>query len=205
MKKSISFGLLLLSAALSAQAADAPAQLAFCNACHGERGEGNITLGAPRLAGQQASYLAQQLRNLKSGKRGYDPRDRAGVQMRAIAAGLNDADSDRLAEHYAAQRLPTPMVTTAERQQGEARYQGTCAACHGPNAEGYAHLKTPNLRILGDWYIDKQLTNYARGLRGSDAHGDQLGIWMRGISLQIDGAAERQAIIGYISSLPANP
>ncbi|PMY73370.1 MULTISPECIES: cytochrome c [unclassified Pseudomonas] len=207
MKKNISFGLLLLSTAITAQAADAPApaQLAICSACHGAQGEGNVTLGAPRLAGQQASYLAHQLRSLKSGKRGYDPRDQAGVQMRAIAAGLNDTDNDRLAEHYAAQRLPMPVTTTAERQHGQARYQGTCAACHGPNAEGYAHLKTPNLRILGDWYIDKQLTNYVRGLRGSHAHGDQLGIWMGGISLQIDGADERQAIIGYIGSLPANP
>ncbi|KGE67606.1 MULTISPECIES: cytochrome c [Pseudomonas] len=208
MKISISFGLFLLAASITAQAAEAtpPAQLATCSACHGAKGEGNAVLAAPRLAGQQASYLAQQLRNLKAGKRGYDPQDQAGAQMRTVASTLSSAEIDQLAEHYAAQRLPlTPAVTVADRKQGEALYQSTCAVCHGPNAEGYAHLKTPNLRILGDGYIDKQLTNYVRGLRGSDSHADQLGVWMRGISMQIDEAVGRQSIIGYIGSLPANP
>ncbi len=208
MKISLSFALVLLSVTLPTQAEPvaAPAQLATCSACHGVQGEGNAALGAPRLAGQQASYLAQQLRNFKGGQRGYDTADQYGVQMRALAATLSEADIAQLAGYYAGQQLPLPTAAaSADRAQGEALYQSTCAACHGPAAAGYAHLKTPNLRILGAWYIDRQLSNYVDGRRGSEAHADQLGVWMRGIATQIDAAAERQAIINYIDSLPSQP
>ncbi|UUT22915.1 cytochrome c [Pseudomonas sp. T8] len=206
MKNLTSACLLLLGYALTGQAADESTLLATCNACHGAQGEGNVTLGAPRLAGQHASYLSQQLQNLKAGKRGYDPQDNAGATMRAIAQTLSNTQIDDLSARFAA--LPSPPVSSGPLdgyQKGAALYQHTCAGCHGPVAEGFAFLKTPNLRILDDWYIDKQLSNYVRGVRGSDQHADQLGVWMRGISLQVNEAEERQSIIGYIGTLSAKP
>jgi cytochrome c oxidase subunit 2 len=205
MKKRISLGLLLLASTFPLQAAEAPAAalLASCAACHGEQGQGNTAIGAPRLAGQHADYLAQQLRNFKGGQRAYDPRDQYGAQMRDFAATLDEADIEHLARHYAALQLPLPSIDEGERGLGEAIYQNTCAACHGPRAEGFALLKTPNLRILDTVYMQRQMSNYVQGLRGSEEHADQLGVWMRGISLQIDEVAEREAVINYIGNLPA--
>lgn len=61
-----------------------------CESCHGAKGEGNQTLGAPALASRTDWYLVTQLQNYKAGLRGNDPRDMNGAQMRAIAATLPD-------------------------------------------------------------------------------------------------------------------
>jgi len=64
-----------------------------CESCHGPKGEGNQSLGAPALASRTDWYLVTQLQNYKSGLRGNDPRDITGTQMRAIATTLPDAQS----------------------------------------------------------------------------------------------------------------
>jgi len=61
-----------------------------CASCHGSKGEGNQTLGAPALADRTDWYLVTQLRNYKAGLRGSDHRDAGGAQMRALAATLPD-------------------------------------------------------------------------------------------------------------------
>lgn len=205
MKYRICIGALLLAASLHAQAESAPdlARVQTCTACHGDRGQGNPALGAPRLAGQQADYLLQQLQGFKAGRRGYDASDSHGAQMRAVVASLDEADFAPLAQHYAAQDAGPNSASTQLDASGKLAYQGTCAACHGPAAEGYAHLKTANLRILDPAYLERQLSHYAQGLRGADGHADQHGIWMRGIALQIGGDDERKAIVEYIGTLAA--
>ncbi|MFC5699390.1 c-type cytochrome [Pseudomonas sp. GCM10022186] len=207
MKYRICTGALLLAASLHVQAEPAPAaaQLQTCAACHGDRGQGNPALGAPRLAGQQADYLLQQLQGFKEGRRGYDTRDSYGTQMRAVVASLDEAEFAPLARHFAGQDLGPGSGPTVADASGKSAYQGTCAACHGPDGGGYALLKTPNLHILDAAYLERQLSHYAQGVRGADAHADQHGIWMRGISLQLAGAAERKAIVDYIGTLAAAP
>lgn len=200
----ICIGALLLAATLHVQAEPAPtvAQLQTCAACHGDRGQGNPALGAPRLAGQQPDYLLLQLQGFKAGRRGYDTRDSHGAQMRAVVASLDEAELAPLARHYAGQDLGPGSESTVADASGKSAYQGTCAACHGPDGGGYALLKTPNLRILDAAYLERQLSHYAQGVRGADAQADLHGVWMRGISLQI-GAAERNAIVDYIGTLAA--
>lgn len=61
-----------------------------CESCHGAKGEGNRTVGAPALASRTDWYLVTQLQNYKAGLRGTDPRDTNGARMRAIAATLPD-------------------------------------------------------------------------------------------------------------------
>lgn len=60
-----------------------------CSVCHGERGEGNQALNAPRLAGQNDWYLVRQLRNYKAGLRGVYG-DMWSAQMRAATGVLAD-------------------------------------------------------------------------------------------------------------------
>lgn len=200
MKLRISIGGLLLAATLAAHA-DVPAQAAACGGCHGPEGQGNPVLGAPRLAGQHPEYLVTQLQNFKAGRRGYDASDTHGAQMRAVAGGLSDSDMQQMAGYWSALR-PTanPGGTQPSDAHGQALYQASCASCHGPKGEGFAHLKTPNLSLLDSAYIERQLAHFAQGVRGGEDHADELGIWMRGISLQI-AEADRRAIADYIGSL----
>jgi len=200
MKVRISVGVLLYAVLLGAHA-EVPAQAGTCVACHGADGQGNPTLGAPRLAGQQAVYLQTQLQNFKNGRRGYDARDTHGTQMRGIASSLSEGDIQTLAGYFSSKAIVgKPQVAQPAESHGEALYQTTCAACHGPKAEGFAHLKTPNLGILDSAYIERQLEHFAQGLRGGEQHADELGIWMRGIALQIANEADRKAIATYIGS-----
>lgn len=200
MKVRISVGVLLCAVLLGAHA-EVPAGVGICVACHGSDGQGNPTLGAPRLAGQQAVYLETQLQNFKSGRRGYDARDTHGAQMRGIASSLSEGDIQTLAGYFSSTAIAGEQrVAQPADSPGEVLYQTTCAACHGPKAKGFAHLKTPNLGILDSAYIERQLEHFAQGLRGGDNHADELGIWMRGIALQIANEGDRKAIATYIGS-----
>lgn len=59
-----------------------------CTACHGPNGRGNPVAGYPVVAGQHATYLANQLRLYASGERGTDPNQ----MMRSIARRMTEND-----------------------------------------------------------------------------------------------------------------
>jgi cytochrome c553 len=70
-----------------------------CDRCHGV--DGNSTdLRSPALAAQRADYLEQVLRAYQKGAR-------KSTAMTAMLDGLNDADIDGLAAHYARQKAHT--------------------------------------------------------------------------------------------------
>ncbi len=60
-----------------------------CVLCHGDQAQGNELFNAPRLAGQEVWYIERQLQNFASGRRGSDPTDVFGAQMRPMAIALN--------------------------------------------------------------------------------------------------------------------
>lgn len=66
-----------------------------CIACHGPEGKKPIVDTTPKLAGQNKGYLVQQLKDIKSGARNNG----GTAQMKAIAAGLNDADIEAIATY----------------------------------------------------------------------------------------------------------
>lgn len=61
-----------------------------CAACHGAKGEGNVAMNAPRLAGMSDFYMVTQLKNFKSGARGTHADDAFGKQMAPMAMTLAD-------------------------------------------------------------------------------------------------------------------
>lgn len=69
--------------------------VAACIACHGPRGLGNSLAGFPRLSGQQADYIAKQLRDYKNGVRTNGPNN----IMQNIAAKMTEAEIIAVA-HY---------------------------------------------------------------------------------------------------------
>jgi cytochrome c553 len=71
-----------------------------CGTCHGTHGS-NTQPKFPQLAGQNANYLATQLKNFRGQTRG-DP-DALGY-MWGMAAQLDDATIDALAKYYSGQK-----------------------------------------------------------------------------------------------------
>jgi len=107
-----------------------------CAACHGA--DGNSTNPAwPKLAGQGAPYIAEQLKLFKEGTR-------SNPLMSAQATGLSEQDMLDLAEFYASQTMTAGAAEEELVELGEAIYRGgiiskdvtACAACHGPSGAG---------------------------------------------------------------------
>ena len=88
---------LALPVAHAADAASGRAKAEACVACHGADGIAAMP-AVPHLAGQPEDYLAEQLRQFRSGKRPSEV-------MAIIAKPLADADIADLAAWYASFRL----------------------------------------------------------------------------------------------------
>ncbi len=74
-----------------------------CAVCHGPMGMASMP-SAPHLAGQVPDYLAEQLKNYRSGKRAHEV-------MAVIAKQLSDEDIANLAAWYASIKVsvePSP-------------------------------------------------------------------------------------------------
>src|SRR5689334_16237632 len=111
-------------------AARGTAKAAVCSACHGPNGN-STSPDWPRLAGQSAVYIVEQLRLFRSGARN-------NPVMRPLATSLSDQDIDDLAVYYEAQTPAGLEADPSYWQAGEALYlRGdrahdvpACVACH---------------------------------------------------------------------------
>ena len=71
------------------------AGVAACAACHGPAGDGNGPAAWPMLSGQNAEYLADQLRYFRSTDRANDPAE----MMRGIAKRMTDDEISAVANY----------------------------------------------------------------------------------------------------------
>ncbi len=147
------------------KAADGATKSAVCAACHGPNGN-SVNPEWPRLAGQSAVYIAEQLRLFRSGLR-------ANPVMQPLSATLSDQDISDLAVYYEAQ-TPTGLEADPSYWQGgqalylrgdRARDVPACTACHGPVGRGNLAAGYPALRAQQSVYVMKQLNDYASGAR----------------------------------------
>ncbi len=92
---------LLISAPAIAESIDVGKTKAVsCTVCHGANGISQMP-GAPNLAGQQALYTTEQLKNFRSGKR-------TNEIMNVIAKPLSDADINDLAAWFESIKNDSP-------------------------------------------------------------------------------------------------
>ena len=91
-----------LSTAIAEDAKPEGAQLFMnkgCVGCHGMDGRTPLTPLYPKVAGQRAGYLANQLRDIKSGSR----KNGQSVVMAGIMAGVSDEEIQVLANWLSTQ------------------------------------------------------------------------------------------------------
>lgn len=193
------FGEILTTPAGDAQAGEA--SYAPCAACHGQNGEGNLALNAPKLAGMDSWYLRRQLQNYKPGIRGSDPSDVLGAQMRGMAATLADDTAIRNVVAYIAtfpDVAATPTIM-GDSRRGEELY-ATCVNCHGKSGQGIWAMNAPRIAGMSDWYTARQLHDFRDGIRGShplDFYGRQ----MAQISKMLDEEQEINDLVAYMNDL----
>ena len=181
------------------------AKSATCSACHGP--EGNSSNPAwPNIAGQNARYLANQLKAFQD----PNPDDDEGPArydqlMTPQAAMLSNQDIYDLAVYF--ESLPGASQAVADPStvaRAEALYRGgstsdgvpACLACHGPSGRGNPGSGFPALNGQHAFYTAKQLRDYASGDRTSDAPTHMMGE----TSERLD-ADDIEALASYVQGL----
>jgi cytochrome c553 len=201
MKKLISLAALLAfasaagSAMAEGNAVTGKARSAMCAGCHGADGN-SVAPNFPKLAGQDAQYIAKQLTDFKSGAR-KDP------TMTGMAAGLSKKDMDDLGAYYAGQKrtMDTPTASAAELKMAERLYRGgnakngisACMSCHGPAGSGIPP-RFPAVSGQHATYTQKQLVDFKAGTRNND------GEVMTRTAFRLS-EAEIKALSAYMSGL----
>lgn len=145
--------------ATSVSAADAKAgeqKSETCVGCHGQNGNSNSPQW-PKLAGQQASYLENQLKAFKSGQR-------SNTMMQAIANNLSDDDIGDLAAYFSSQKPASAGADATLAKAGQPK-ASMCLGCHGIQGEGKGQF--PRLAGQHPNYLVSQLVNFKNGSRKS--------------------------------------
>ena len=138
-----------------------------CFLCHGAEGESASDV-FPRLAGQNAEYIAKQLENFKSGKR-------KSTAMAPMVAELSTDEMVALGRFYSS-RPPHKEAAKDASLAAVGQYlyhQGNkfsavaaCASCHGPDGAGSTTL--PRLAGQHAAYLDSQLKQFSKRERTND-------------------------------------
>jgi cytochrome c oxidase subunit 2 len=176
-------------------------QYAACAACHGQNGEGNQALNAPKLAGQQAWYIERQLNHFKVGARGGEG-DTNGAQMIAFAGMLTTDEAVRNVAAYISSLPDTPAPTTVsgDIDNGYDIYDRNCAACHLDDGAGTWYTDAPKLAGMSDWYFMTQISNFRAGIRGLHSE-DDFGEQMVSMATAMADAQEIADVAAYINTL----
>lgn len=177
------------------------ASYAACSACHGQNGEGNMALNAPKLSGLDDWYLKRQLQNYKLGRRGTDPKDIFGMQMRGLVATLPDeaAIDNVVAYINSLPDIPAQPTIQGDVAHGKELYV-TCVNCHGSEGQGIWAMNAPKAAGMSDWYVARQLRKFRDGMRG--AHPDDgYGRQMAQMSQMLNEEQEINDLVAYMNTL----
>jgi cytochrome c oxidase subunit 2 len=86
---------------------------------------------------------------------------------------------------------------------GKALY-AVCAACHGATGEGNVALNAPRLSGQGAWYLERQLTLFKQGARGTHEK-DVFGKMMAPMAATLADDTAIANVAAYIATLPEAP
>ncbi len=164
------------------------AKAAVCASCHGVGGNSLVTM-YPKLAGQNAEYIAKQLQEFKSGAR-KDP------IMAGMVAALSEQDMNELGAYFASQK-PTAGNGSAS-VLGKSLYFGgdasrkitACIACHGTTGKGMAKAGFPAVANQSVEYLTAQLTNFKATARDNDRNSMMRNVAKRLKKKDIDALAQ---------------
>lgn len=138
-----------------------------CFLCHGAEGE-SMSPVFPRLAGQNAEYLARQLADFKSGKRKSETMKPQAEELTASemkALGLF-FEKKKSSAHVADDKDILPVGRYIFMKGNPYSGLASCASCHGPRGLGSTQL--PRLAGQHPRYIEDQLKQFNKRERTND-------------------------------------
>ncbi|HYJ36536.1 MAG TPA: c-type cytochrome [Rhizomicrobium sp.] len=162
MRLAMMMAMMVCLAASSALAAEPPAEITKCQACHGR--DGNSPGGdTPRLNGQSWLYIANRVRSFRDVTK---QSAHATKFMFDVNSGVSDAVLLDLARYFAAQPPTTaaPAGKPAEEgrrlyQEGDGKNVPACQVCHGATGEGGG--ANPRLNGQHAVYLRRQLESFS--------------------------------------------
>ncbi|MBI2749944.1 MAG: c-type cytochrome [Burkholderiales bacterium] len=157
----------------------------FCANCHGEGGN-SPNPDTPNLAGQNTSYLLEQLRQFAEGKR-------RNIFMEGMIKALSPEEKVGVVLHYSHQEVAfKPTANTALAAKGQEYYNKICFRCHGDQGRGNDKIA----RIAGQQpgYLAVTLKRYRDG---SAVRTDPL----MAANTKAMSDADIAAVVAYVSSM----
>ena len=157
----------------------------FCGNCHGEGGNSPVP-ETPNLAGQNTSYVLEQLRQFADGRR-------KNLFMEGMIRALNADEKVGVVLHYASKEVSfKPPVDAALANKGQEYYSKICFRCHGDQGRGNEKIA----RIAGQQpgYLAITLKRYRDG---SAVRNDPL----MAANTKTMTDADIAAVVAYVSSI----
>jgi len=184
------------NAELTGDAAAGKTKSVVCAACHGADGNSVNPLW-PKLAGQHASVIVQQLQNFQAG-------DRKEPTMSPMAAPLSEQDMANLGAYFASQTTKTGSASSDWVELGQKIYRGgnkktgvpACMGCHSPRGHGNPAAKYPAVGGQHAAYTLKQLKDFQSGARKPAGNA----VIMRDIASKMQ-EDEMKAVTDYMQGL----
>lgn len=93
-----------------------------------------------------------------------------------------------------------PGAALADEERGRSLFP-LCGQCHGDAGQGDRLALAPAIAGLSPWYVELQLDNFRKGIRGKHP-GDVAGLRMYPMSLSIRSDEDVESLAAYVSSLP---
>lgn len=157
----------------------------FCANCHGEGGN-SANPDTPNLAGQNTSYLLEQVRQFAEGRR-------KNIFMEGMIRALSPKEKVGVVAYYAQQNVVAKPVTNAALvTKGQEYFNKICFRCHGENGRGNEKIA----RIAGQQsgYLTTTLKRYRDG---SGVRADAL----MAANTKTMTDADITAVVAYVSSM----
>ena len=183
--------------AADADAAAGREKAQTCAACHGPNGISPAS-AFPHLAGQQMSYTAKQIMDIRDGVRSVP-------EMVGQVDDFSDQDAWDVAAYFAQLEANVGQADPEEEAllRGQELYRAgdmakgipACAACHGPDGSGINTAVYPALSGQFAEYTVATLQKFASGERTNDPSN-----MMHDIAAKMSDA-DMQAVANYIHGL----
>lgn len=175
---SLVLGLVGHANALDGNAEAGQAKSATCTACHGADGNSPMDI-YPKIAGQHAEYIYEQLKAFKLGMTSGGKEGRNDPVMGGMVAALSDQDMKDLAAFYASKKMSAGKTPEDVVEAGRKLYSfgdgergiPACTACHGPRGTGMALAGFPQISSQHPAYIKSSLEKFRDGKRNNDKNG----------------------------------
>jgi cytochrome c553 len=176
-------------------------KVAMCIGCHnimGYQASFPEIYKVPKIAGQNAKYIASALAAYQKG-------DRKHPTMKAIAASLSEQDMADVAAYYEALGLPagaTTITATPAPSPDVAALltKGNCASCHGAGLNKPIDGSYPKLAGQHADYLLVALKSYQTTGNAMVGRGNAI---MAG-QVKMFNAAELKLLAKHIASLPGD-